>query len=57
MEIVEPRPGSQPALVDATFEYIHELADEAAEEQDDIENFGSMAFDTALASASSSTTS
>lgn len=49
MEIVELALEVNPALVDAIFEYIYELADQAAEEYDDIENYGSMAFDTALA--------
>jgi len=51
MEIVELALSANPALVEASFEYLRELAGGVAEEHDDIENYGIMAFDTALAFA------
>lgn len=51
MEIVELALAANPALVDASSEYLQELAEDAAEQHDDIENYGMMAFDTALAFA------
>jgi hypothetical protein len=51
MEIVELALAANPALVDASSDYLHELAEDAAEQHDDIENYAIMAFDTALAFA------
>lgn len=51
MAIVDLALSANHTLVDASFEYLHEVAEEAPVEHDDIENYGIMAFDTAVALA------